>query len=162
MSKLYKITDCNFMSGHRYIPTKWGENVTHEVKGTGSLCTDGWIHAYTSPIHALIFNCIHANIRDPLLWECEGKIGINDGTKVGCKKLTTIKQVEFPEITLEQRIALAILCVREVCRDPKFIEWSDKYLSGEDRTRESARAVDYAFSINKEINLEELFKLAME
>ena len=110
--KLYKLTDKNDKT---YNKTQWGENVTHEATGEGDLCTEGWFHAYTHPLLAVLLNPIHANLSNPHLWEAEGEIGNDDhGLKVGCKKLTTIKRLNLPEITSEQIVRFAILCALEV------------------------------------------------
>ena len=49
----------------------------------------------------------------------------------------------MPEVTSTQKIAFGILCAKEVCENEAWNEWADKWLSGEDRTKESA-AVDAA------------------
>ena len=137
---LYKLTRQDFTT---YKNTKWGENVTHEAMGEGiQLCTEDVIHAYLSPELAVLFNPIHAKYENPVLWEAEGEVVVNeDNTKVGVKKLTTIRQIPLPEITVIQKIAFGILCGLEVCEEKKFIDWANKWLSGEDRSRESAYAV---------------------
>ena len=59
MTKLYKLTDQNHQTRNN---TKWGAGVTHTASGQGDLCTAGWLHAYTSPLLAVLLNPIHANI----------------------------------------------------------------------------------------------------
>ena len=89
----------------------WGEGVTHTATGTGGLCTDGVIHSYRSPLLAALLNPIHANHSNPILWEAScPKITHDDGTKLGSKKLTTIRQVPMPTITYRQKVIFAILC----------------------------------------------------
>jgi hypothetical protein len=136
---LYKLTNSEKMTANN---TLWGENTTHHAKeGEPVLCTDTVIHAYRSPIHAVIYNPIHANFDKPLLWEAEGEIAISDNTKVGCKTLMTLKIIDLPEISLIQRIAFAILCVKSVYRvDEKWNEWADNWLNGKDRSYASASA----------------------
>jgi len=41
-------------------------------------------------------------------------------------------------MTDTQKVAFAILCVLEVYDDSMFVEWAHKWLSGEDRTPDSA------------------------
>ena len=134
--RLYKLTDENMETLGN---TKWGENVTHKATGDGTtICSDGWIHAYTSPLLATLMNPVHGDFINPICWEAEGEIGITDGTKVGCKQLTTIRMVELPEVSRVQRIAFGILVSLEVYEEAEFVAWANKWLSGEDRSRIAA------------------------
>ena len=135
--KLYKLTRQDFTT---FKNTLWGENVTHEAMGEGTeLCTKDVIHAYLSPELAVLFNPVHAGYDNPILWEAEGEVVVNDdNTKVGVKKLTTIKQIPLPEITVTQKVAFGILCALEVSKHKKFVNWANKWLSGEDRSKHSA------------------------
>ena len=65
------------------------------------LCTDNVIHAYRHPLIACLFDWFHGKymyLRSFRLWKCEGDIEVvsADG-KVGCSRLTTIEEVDFPE-----------------------------------------------------------------
>ncbi|MGQ9545945.1 MAG: hypothetical protein ACUVTR_02100 [Dehalococcoidia bacterium] len=137
--KYYKLTDGNAQS---YDGTQWGENITHIATGKDNcLCTQDVIHVYDHPLKASMFNPMHANFPDPLLWECRVKgVVANDQLKVGVKQCTTIKQTELPFITTTQRIYFTILYALQVYHDQAFGEWANKWLSGEDRTPKSAEA----------------------
>ena len=137
--KLYKLTDQKYQTKNS---TQWGENIEHVASGEGELCSSGFLHAYLDPLLAVLLNPIHANIENIVLWEAEGEVAKEDhGLKVGCTKLKTIKVIPLPKITIEQKIKFGILCALEVCKEDKFVTWANKWLSGEDRTRESAYAV---------------------
>jgi hypothetical protein len=138
----YKLTDKDgYTRRGETNETLWGEGVTHTATGTGGLCTNGVIHAYASPELALLMNPIHANIRDPLVWECEGTDLVeDDGTKQGYRTLTTNKRVQVVIPTTEQRITFGILCAKQVCTDEAWIEWANKWLDGSDRTADAADA----------------------
>ena len=143
--KAYKLTDEDNQTRNN---TQWGENVTHEATGNGKkLCTDGWIHFYEDPLVAMMMNPIHASFNNPHLWEAEaeGEV-LREATKSGCKKLTTLKQIPLPEITLTQRVAFGILCALEVCADESFREWAKKWLSGKNRSACAAYATTIAVS----------------
>ena len=145
--KLYKLTDQDYKTrAGEANETVWGENVTHTAKGkSNELCSDGLIHAYTHPILAVLFNPIHAEISNPVLWECETDCKlVSDNLKCGVKTLTTVKQISLPGITLEQKIAFAILCAKKVSSDQIWNEWADKWLNGKDRSIESAREAEAA------------------
>ena len=138
MTKLYKLTDEKFQT---YGGKQWGEGITHEASGKGGLCGPGWLHAYLSPELAVLLNPIHAKIGNPVLWEAEGEIGLNDrDLKVGCTKMTTLRRISLPAATIEQRVKFGILCALAVYRDEAFGEWAWKWLSGEDRSRAAAEA----------------------
>ena len=97
MTKLYKLTDENSQT---YNSTQWGPNVSYSTSGEGDLCGRGWLHAYTHPLLAVLLNPIHANFKNPILWEAEGIVGKSDyGLKIGCKKLTILRQIEIRTIT---------------------------------------------------------------
>lgn len=136
--KLYKLTDVHGRTSNQ---TQWGEGVTHTAPGKGPMCSPGWLHAYTDPLLAVFLNPIHGNFKHPILWEAEGDVGIEDcGLKVGCTKLTTVKQMPLPEVTREHRVAFGILCAMEVCEDTEWRDWAQKWLSGEDRSERAAAA----------------------
>ena len=131
---LYKLTDENDQT---YGKMQWGKGVTHRATGKGwNLCTNDLIHAYKHPLLAAFFNSIHAGYINPHLWVCKVtdkcKI-IDDGTKVGVKSLTTIKQMELPKITAEQRIEVAIRSTLLVYQEQPFVEWANNWLNGNNR-----------------------------
>jgi len=142
MSTLYKLSDSD---GKTMNGTQWGPGVSHSGTGKGGLCGPGWIHAYEHPLVAVLMNPIHASFKNPRLWEAEGEIAIRDGQlKCGCKTLTTVREIPLPEITEEMRARFAILCAKEVCADLSWNAWADKWLSGEDRSVEAAKAAAWA------------------
>lgn len=144
--RLYKLTDKNYLTRAGELnETKWGEGVTHKATGEGTkLCTSDVIHAYTSPLLAVLMNPVHADIKDPILWEAEGEIIAAASDKVGVKELTTIRIIPLPKITQTQKIAFGILAALEVYEEESFKLWAENWLSGRDRSSESARKVELA------------------
>ncbi len=143
--KLYKLTD---REGKTFGGCQWGENVTHTASGKGELCSNGWLHAYTHPLLAVLLNPIHADIINPLLWECSAiRKGMkNDfGLKVGVISCTTLHTIPLPQISNTQRIAFGILCAKAVYKDPDWNQWADNWLSNKDRSTESAERVTETF-----------------
>jgi len=138
--KVWKITDKQGQSKHE---TQWGEGVTHEADGDSDvLCNEHWLHCYTDPLQAAFFCRSHVlGCPDVLLWEAEaeGKTLVQYD-KMGCTKLTTLRQVPMPEITSEQRVEIAIRCALAVCREQAFVTWAEDWLSGKDRSAEAAWA----------------------
>ena len=125
---------------------KWGEGVTHETSGEGDLCSSGWLHAYSHPLIAVFMNPRHADIKSPKLWECLGDGEYLDyhGLKCGYTRLTTVREIPLPQVTTEQRVAFAILCAKEVCKDPEWSAWADNWLRGANRTKAAARVAALA------------------
>lgn len=143
MTTLYKLTDSNGLTrAGKNNECQWGENVTHKAQAkSGGLCSDQYIHAYLNPHLALLLNPIHANIANPRLWEAKGRIAARDGQlKVGCKSLTTIREIPVPVITTEQRAVVAILCAKAVYQDKAWNAWADAWLNGAHRSKQAADA----------------------
>ena len=134
--KLYKLTDKDgYTRRGKENECLWGENVSHSGTGSGPLCSEGWVHAYTDPLVAVFMNPAHANIREARLWEAEGEIAINDNSlKVGCKTLTTIREIPCPVLTTEQRVATAILISLATSVSDAYRVWAEGWLSGADRS----------------------------
>lgn len=145
--KVYKLTD---KRNQTYNNTQWGPGVTHTATGEGKdLCTNAVIHFYRTPAIAVLANPIHANFDECNLWEAEvneGDIVAEDALNGGARSLTTIRQIEAPVITMEQRIKWGILAVEEVYHAKKWNKWAEDWLSGKDRTEDSARAAYAAAS----------------
>lgn len=135
--KLYKLTDAN---GCTQGGMQWGLGVEHEATGDmkQKLCSDAWIHAYTSPLLAVMMNRAHADFINPRLWIAAGVVKKTDGLKVGCRMLKTIKEIPLPSMSTTQRVAFAVLCSLEVIQDKSYRNWAKNWLSGKDRTKESA------------------------
>lgn len=132
---LYKLTDQNYRTLNG---TQWGVGVSHTEPGNGKLCSEAYLHAYTTPLLAVLLNPIHADISNPVLWRALGTVEANDGTKVGCTLLKTIKIIPLPTITLTQRLAFGILCARRVYKDKAFLAWARAWLNGKNRTAHAA------------------------
>jgi hypothetical protein len=137
---LYKLTDRDgYTRRGSSNEMKWEPGQTVEAQGTGGLCTDGVIHAYRDPLLAVLLNPVHADYKDPLLWEAAGANVIDEkADKLGVKSLRVIKHIPLPEITREARIRFAIACALEVYSEATFVQWACVWLSGKDRSAEAA------------------------
>jgi hypothetical protein len=89
-----------------------------------------------------LHNSTHADIGNPRLWECSvgEKIKRDGFMKAGTTELTIVREVVLPVLTTEQRVEYAIRCALAVYEDDRFVKWANAWLSGEDRTEESAEA----------------------
>jgi len=52
---------------------------------------------------------------------------------------TVVKEVPVPTVTLGQKVAFTVATIREIYHDSDFVQWADDWLSGKDRSVESAR-----------------------
>lgn len=136
---LYKITNC---SGHTRGNTSWGEGTTHQVKWSGAMCTEGCLHAYRSPELAVLMDPIHGQyFPHGSLWKAKGVVRLDDGTKVGCARLTTVEIIKKPIITKEQLVEIAIRCVMTKYKDEYWTRWAIAWLDGSDRSLRTAEDV---------------------
>ena len=136
--KVYKLTDQNMRT---YGGFQWELGVKPEPRnGKGDLCGPGWFHCYSHPLLAVLFNPIHADISNPRLFEATavGKSKHDNGMKSGYVSLKLTKEIPVPEITLTQKVAFSILVSKLIYKDSKYNKWADNWLSGHDRSAESA------------------------
>ena len=140
---LYKLTNGSGMTRGN---TQWRENVTHRAEEEGNeLCTGQVVHAYRDRYLAVFHDPIAGSYGDTaLLWEARGRVVADDGLKVGCKSLTTRRQIPLPVITTEQRVEIAIRTSLLVYKETSYVAWAEGWLSGKDRTRDAARAARVA------------------
>ena len=140
---VYKLTD---EQGMTHGDTQWGEGVSHEASGVGGLYGPGWIHCNDDPLIALLMNPIYTEFRSPRLWKAlaEGPTLDNSGLKRGVRKLTTLREITLPEITLEQRVTFGILCAKEVYTESEWNTWADEWLDNTNRSSEAAKTAAYA------------------
>jgi hypothetical protein len=135
----YKLTDQNMQT---YGGCQWELGVAKRTSGEGMLCGPGWLHFYEDPLLAVLHNPIHAGIENPRLFLCRagGEIQRDDQMKAGCTKMVLVKELDLPQVTMEQRVGYAILCGLKVCRDAAWRAWAEAWLAGEDRSAETAEA----------------------
>jgi len=135
--KVYKLTDQNMQT---HYGCQWTLGVEKTTDGSGELCSSGWLHAYTDPLLAVLLNPIHADIDNPRMFiaEASGKSKSDHGLKVGYTSMKLVEEMPVPDVTSERRVRFAILCAKEVRRNKKWNAWANKWLSGKDRSIESA------------------------
>jgi hypothetical protein len=119
---------------------QWTVGEWKETSGTGELCGPGWLHCYKTPLLAVLHNPIHACITNPLVWvvEVDGKCKKDGAFNEGWTKMRLVERAELPEVTTTQRQVYAILCALEVAPSETWRAWAHRWLSGEDRSIESA------------------------
>ena len=141
---VYKLTDAN---AETFNGTQWGPGVTHETNGEGELCGPGWLHCYSGAELATFLDPIHANFgATARLWEAtaEGRFKDDSGLKLGCTRLTTIKEIPLIVVTTEQRVEFAIRCAQQVYTYADWILWAENWLCGKDRSQAAAWGAERA------------------
>jgi hypothetical protein len=115
---------------------QWRSREWNEAPSEGPLCTANWIHLYSHPLMAAAMNPIHANFRNPRLWAVEigGKTLDDYGMKLGVQRCRLLYERPLPVISADALIRWAILCVRTSPQPQPWLDWSDRWLSGEDRS----------------------------
>ena len=140
----YKLTDAKAQTRGGI---QWGEGVTHSGTGDEGLCSEGVIHCYTSPLVAVFMDPIYSEyLPSGRLWEAEGETAFNDGTKIGCRSLTTLREIAVPTVNLTQRAAFAILGALLFPYPEAWGRWANAWLSGADRSEDAAWAAGSAVS----------------
>jgi hypothetical protein len=106
-----------------------------------TLCSHDVFHSYCCPEIAVAANIIHANIKNPRLWEVEieGTISM-DALKVGTTELRLLKEVECPKISTAALVGWAIKCAMTVYHEKGWTDWAKGWLNGGDRSEQTARA----------------------
>ena len=137
MATMYKLVTQNMTS---YGDMKWEIGVTNKAIVDGNkMCSNQVLHCYASPLIAVIFNPIHADICNPILLEIEcSDIVATDGIKYACKEQTPVKLVALPQVSTTQKIAFTIKCALLVCETASFITWANNWLDGTNRTAAAA------------------------
>ena len=143
MKIAYKLTDSK-MRTHRGF--QWELGKWYKKTGEGSLCSPGWLHFYSDPLVGMFLNPAHVNIKNPRLFraEVEGNFIDDHKAKYGYSHTRLIEELPVPQISPVQRVRFAILCAKKVYKEKEWNEWADNWLSGKDRTKESAVIIVYA------------------
>jgi hypothetical protein len=163
--KKYKLTTQDFKTHNGF---QWKIGVEVVVDGKGELCSSHFLHYYHSPLLAILLNPIHVNIANPKLFEIKalGKHLDDKGLKGGCTKMTLIKEISIPIISLDQRIIFGILCALEVYKEENFVLWANNWLKNKDRskiaTANVVANVAYAANAAADFNLIRLSKKALK
>jgi hypothetical protein len=81
--------------------------------------------------------------KEVVLWEAEGELEYGPYlSQTYYKYGYAVRRLACPKITTEQRVEIAIRVAALFSKDAGFIEWGRKWLSGEDRSYESAQSRD--------------------
>ena len=118
--KLYKLTEQDGTTHNKSM--SWEVGITNHVmeKDNPQMCSGDVIHAYKNKNLAFMLNPIHADIKNPLLFECKGEPVISAWDKCGVFELSITKKLSIPKWYKSKKtrnyvlIQFAILCVESV------------------------------------------------
>lgn len=140
---VYKITD---QHGKSFGGMQWGNGVSHTSPGKiyghdgevlisePPISTKHWLHAYTSPILAILLNPVHGRVQYPKLWVCSAITGVKSvDEQVGCTWLKTEYVTHLPIIGTINRARWAILAASKVYQDKGYEIWANNWLSDFER-----------------------------
>ena len=149
MTILYKLTDAAGRTRGGSTVLQWGEGITHTCSLPDAppvLCMGSVVHAYESPLVAALMDPIHGRYgATARLWEAEGDVVVREGgLKCGVRSLTTRRETPLPRLTTEQRVEVALRCALTVYREPAWVAWAERWLSGSDRSAAAAWAAEAA------------------
>ena len=141
--KKYKLTTQKLTTHNGF---QWIVGKKETTSGEGGLCDKGFLHYYHHPLLAVLLNSIHADIKNPRLFEvkAKGKHLDDKSLKGGCTEMTLIKEIELPVITKTQKIAFAVLCAKKAYKEIKWNKWANDWLTNKDRTSATAHAAAHA------------------
>ena len=137
MKTAYKLTDSEIRT---YKGFQWELGKWYETTGEGKFCSPGWLHFYNDPLVGMFMNPIHADIENPRLFraEVEGNFIDDNGLECGYSRARLIEELPVPQISPVQRVRFAIFCVKEVYKEKGWNKWADNWLSGKNRTINTA------------------------
>jgi len=136
------------LTSHNDFQWKLGETYTIDKPGN-RMCSKQVFHCYNHPLLAEFVMPMHLSGKDYDLYKIEVPEFINsDGLKFVSKSQKVIEKIERSVITNEHRIEIAIRVAKLVCVNVEWNAWADKWLTGEDRSEESAASAYYASAVD--------------
>jgi hypothetical protein len=151
---IYKVLTPDMTSGYKCEGgisslRKWEIGKWEEAWGEGQLGTmhsetePNWFYCLENPLLAMLHKTLDfIGYRDPLILlegEGEGSCQRDENIVRGYRRMRMLKVIATPIITPEQYVRYEILASLEVYKEASYVEWAERWLSGQDRTRESAR-----------------------
>lgn len=127
----YFITDS---TGKDWMGRQWGEGVSHTETNDNYYFT-----CYHSPTVAALMVAANDEYPNHRLWLAEpfGDITNYDYRDISTG-MKTVREVETPKLTVEQRITFGIVCALNTVEHPLFQQWGFDWLKGRDRSKEAA------------------------
>lgn len=126
--------------GRDWLNREWGPDKSHTTDNENHRP-----HTYHDPLTAVLLAPAfeeYPAFTVGKLFTAEGTRSDNDLLRPGWFSLKTLSEVPIPDVTETQRITFGIVCALNVVTQPDFCRWAFDWLSGKDRTPESAGAIE--------------------
>lgn len=134
MTTVYKLTDKDgYTRRGESNETLWEVGKTVRPTGTGGLCSAGVIHAYRTPLLAMLYNPIYGHFYPWRMWVGQGTVTADDGTKLGLSDLTLASELTDlnpPDLTTHQRVAAAVLMAWSHDTPVEWQQWAIGWING--------------------------------
>ncbi len=126
--------------------TTWA--VGRRVRATGKrgqgLCTSEYLHVYASEAVAALMAPGHGVGGYTRAFVVRGVSHATDGTKHGLRLCVVLREIERPTLTIDQCVAIAIVCAAQSCTDATWRAWARAWLDKSGRSAAAAWAADAA------------------
>jgi len=144
VTEYIKLVDKSLQTRDGY---QWTIGKRHRATGKRGqgLCSGEYLHCYESLEQASMMAPFHGVGHYTRALVAEGRCAISDGTKIGCRQLTILREVEPLMLTTEQRIAAAIVMSSRIYRSASWSSWAFAWLSGNDRSYDAAYSAYAAY-----------------
>ncbi len=149
--KGYKLTDKDgYTRQGKSGETLWVEGKCLTTSGEGDLCGPGWIHWYRNEWIAVLMNCRQGayDLATAQMWEVETGDVVKHAYdhKSGATQLTTVRRVDMPTLSTEERVEIAIRYATLGVGDtiPTWTAWANGWLDGTDRSESAARSAAWS------------------
>lgn len=118
--------------GTRIVP---GQRV-HSPLSTNDLVTRNQPELGESPLVAVMLNPWHAHLEAPKMLELQLTHVAVDAGEPGVN--LRVRETEVPPVTTDQKIIFSLMALKELYGNEAFCNWADGWISGRDRSAESA------------------------
>jgi hypothetical protein len=134
---VYKFTDVKMRTRGGF---QWKLGKARRAPGKSEwLCNEAWLHAYPDKLTASFMWPAHVSDLYVRFFEAEADGEIlqdTDGNKLGCTRLTLLRELKPPAISLDVRRRLAIKCAKTstssfLSWNSNWQRWADGWLAGE-------------------------------
>jgi len=115
---------------------------------------DNWIVALTNPVLACLLQRAYTDEEDLTLWDCYGYVEYVMRPNLAlCTEMVYNQKARKPIISHLTRVKFGLGCVSKVYKSPVFMNWILDWVSGKDRSAQTAREISMCCS--KSVELEQ-------
>ena len=127
-------------------------NKVYKSEAIQKLNSGYWFIVYDSTAKAFLFsNSIYLSPTYENLYKVEvwGRNRQKQGMYSGWEYIRILKKVDYPKISIEQQIEIAIKCLLKINLFDEFKDWAKDWISGYDRTVKYIQSLIYGSNITE-------------